>query len=233
MEQRLQKIISGAGICSRRAAEALLQSGKVTVNGKTAALGDKADAEIDDIRIDGKKVGVHEEKITVMLNKPIGYVTTMSDEKGRKTVAQLVENCPVRVLPVGRLDQYSEGLLLLSSDGELIYKLTHPKNEITKRYEVLVRGEQKGINDMSKRMIIDGYMIRPAQVKIIKRVSEGEFLLSVSIHEGRNRQIRKMCAQCGLKVIRLKRVAEGGIILDKTLKAGQWRRLTEKEMKML
>ncbi len=233
MEQRLQKIISGAGICSRRAAEALLEQGKVTVNGKTASLGDKADPEIDDIRVGGRKVGGHERKMTIMLHKPAGYVTTMRDEKGRKDVAQLVSGCPVRVLPVGRLDQYSEGLLLMSSDGDLIYRLTHPKHEISKRYEVTVRGDKANIDGLSREMDIDGYTIRPAQVKTLKTLPNGDFLLSVTIHEGRNRQIRKMCAQCSLRVIRLKRVAEGALTLDRRLKPGQWRELTAAERELL
>ena len=133
MEQRLQKILSGAGICSRRAAEQMLTGGRVTVNGRTAQLGDKADPERDQIAVDGKPVGGAVRAVTIMLNKPAGVVTTMHDEKGRRCVADLVRGCPVRVLPVGRLDQYSEGLLLLSSDGALIQRLTHPSHEITKR----------------------------------------------------------------------------------------------------
>lgn len=233
MEQRLQKIISGAGICSRRAAEKLLEQGRVTVNGQTAGLGDRADEDIDEILVDGKKIGGHERKLTIMLNKPAGVVTTMKDEEGRKTVAELVKSCPVRVLPVGRLDQYSEGLLLMSSDGELIYTLTHPKHEIAKRYEVTVRGDRENIASLSEPMDIDGYRIKPAIVKTIKTLPNGDILLSVTIHEGRNRQIRKMCRQCSLKVIRLKRVAEGELALDKRLKPGQWRELTEGELKKL
>lgn len=233
MEQRLQKIISGAGICSRRAAEKLLEQGRVTVNGQTAGLGDRADEDIDEILVDGKKIGGHERKLTIMLNKPAGVVTTMKDEKGRRTVAELVKNCPVRVLPVGRLDQYSEGLLLMSSDGELIYTLTHPKHEIAKRYEVTVCGDRENIASLSEPMDIDGYRIKPAIVKTIKTLPNGDILLSVTIHEGRNRQIRKMCRQCSLKVIRLKRVAEGELALDKRLKPGQWRALTEGELDKL
>lgn len=233
MEQRLQKIISGAGICSRRAAEKLLEQGRVTVNGQNAGLGDRADEDIDEILVDGKKIGGHERKLTIMLNKPAGVVTTMKDEKGRRTVAELVKNCPVRVLPVGRLDQYSEGLLLMSSDGELIYTLTHPKHEIAKRYEVTVCGDRENIASLSEPMDIDGYRIKPAIVKTIKTLPNGDILLSVTIHEGRNRQIRKMCRQCSLKVIRLKRVAEGELALDKRLKPGQWRALTEGELDKL
>lgn len=233
MEQRLQKILSGAGICSRRAAEQMLTGGRVTVNGRTAQLGDKADPERDQIAVDGKPVGGAVRAVTIMLNKPAGVVTTMHDEKGRRCVADLVRGCPVRVLPVGRLDQYSEGLLLLSSDGALIHRLTHPKHEITKRYEVTVRGEASGIPKLSEPMVIEGYRIRPAQVSVLRRLENGDHVLSVGIHEGRNRQIRRMCAQCGLRVIRLKRVAEGRLTLDPSLAPGTWRELTGREMQIL
>ena len=233
MEQRLQKILSGAGICSRRAAEQLLERGEVRVNGKTAALGDKADPDTDEIVVQGKRLGGHERRMTIMLHKPAGYVTTMSDERGRKTVAQLVTDCPVRVLPVGRLDQYSEGLLLMSNDGELIYRLTHPSHQIDKRYEVTVRGNPAGDEGLSRPMDIDGYRIRPAQIKRLRTLDNGDRVLSIVIHEGRNRQIRKMCQQCGLRVIRLKRVAEGAVALDRTLAAGRWRELTEQELRRL
>lgn len=233
MEQRLQKILSGAGICSRRAAEQMLTGGRVTVNGRTAQLGDKADPERDQIAVDGKPVGGAVRAVTIMLNKPAGVVTTMHDEKGRRCVADLVRGCPVRVLPVGRLDQYSEGLLLLSSDGALIQRLTHPKHEITKRYEVTVRGDASGIPKLSEPMVIEGYRIRPAAVSVLRRLDNGDTVLSIGIHEGRNRQIRRMCAQCGLRVIRLKRVAEGRLTLDPSLAPGKWRELTAREMQIL
>lgn len=233
MEQRLQKILSGAGICSRRAAEQLLACGRVTVNGQTARLGDKADPVRDIVAVDGKPVGGPARAVTIMLNKPAGVVTTMRDEKGRRCVADLVRGCPVRVLPVGRLDQYSEGLLLLSSDGALIQRLTHPKNEITKRYEVTVRGDASGIPKLSRPMVIEGYRIRPAEVAVLRRLENGDAVLSVGIHEGRNRQIRRMCAQCGLRVIRLKRVSEGRLMLDPSLAPGKWRELTAQEMQIL
>lgn len=233
MEQRLQKILSGAGICSRRAAERLLEEGHVTVNGRTAQLGEKADPERDEIAVDGTPVGGHERTMTIMLNKPAGVVTTMHDEKGRRSVADLVQRCPVRVLPVGRLDQYSEGLLLLSNDGELIHRLTHPRHEITKRYEVTVRGDEAGIPRLSRPMVIEGYRIRPAEVKRLHRLDNGDWVLSIGIHEGRNRQIRRMCAQCGLRVIRLKRVAEGRLVLDPKLAPGKWRELSAEELRLL
>ncbi|MDO5546973.1 MAG: pseudouridine synthase [Eubacteriales bacterium] len=233
MEQRLQKILSGAGICSRRAAERLLEEGRVTVNGRTAQLGEKADPECDEIIVDGRRIGGHERTMTIMLNKPAGVVTTMHDERGRRSVADLVQQCPVRVLPVGRLDQYSEGLLLLSNDGELIHQLTHPRHEITKWYEVTVRGDERGIPRLAQPMVIEGYRIRPAEVKTRNRLDNGDWVLSIGIHEGRNRQIRRMCAQCGLRVIRLKRVAEGGLTLDPGLAPGKWRELTGEELRLL
>ena len=156
MQERLQKILSGAGICSRRAAEKLIESGAVTVNGRTAQLGDRADVEADVVCVRGKRVGAHEELHTIMLYKPVGVVTTMSDEKKRKTVADLVKQCPVRVLPVGRLDQYSEGLLLLTNDGELLDALTHPRHHVDKTYEVTVRGAAGNIAKLSERIFSCG-----------------------------------------------------------------------------
>lgn len=233
MEQRLQKILSGAGICSRRAAEKLLEQGVVTVNGQIAGLGDRADPERDDIRVRGTQIGSHERTTIIMLHKPAGVVTTMHDEKGRKSVAELVKSCPVRVLPIGRLDQYSEGLLLMSNDGELIYQLTHPKHQIDKRYEVTVRGDKRHIAELSQPMDIEGYRIQPAQVEVLRTQENGDTVLAITIHEGRNRQIRRMCQQCSLRVIRLKRVAEGNLVLDKRLRPGQWRELTPEEITRL
>ena len=233
MQERLQKILSGAGVCSRRAAEKLIASGAVTVNGGQAQVGDRADLDTDTICVNGRRIGGHESYHTIVLYKPAGVVTTMSDEKNRKTVAQLVKNCPVRVLPVGRLDQYSEGLLLLSSDGALIHRLTHPSHEITKRYEVTVRGDASGIPKLSEPMVIEGYRIRPAAVSVLRRLDNGDTVLSIGIHEGRNRQIRRMCARCSLRVIRLKRVAEGRLTLDPSLAPGKWRELTAREMQIL
>ena len=153
MEERLQKILSAAGVCSRRAAEPLLEEGRVTVNGRVALLGEKADPERDDIRVDGVSIRTKEIKTYLMLHKPVGYVTTLSDERGRATVADLVEDCGVRVWPVGRLDQDSEGLLLLTDDGDLTHRLTHPSHEIDKEYHVTVLG------DVAKALpILRGYM---------------------------------------------------------------------------
>lgn len=233
MQERLQKILSGAGICSRRAAEQLMESGAVTVNGVPAKPGDRADVQLDDIRVNGQKIGQHEALHTIMLYKPAGVVTTMSDEKNRKTVADLVKNCPVRVLPVGRLDQYSEGLLLLTNDGALLDRLTHPRYHVDKLYEVTVRGQRQNLAKLSEPMTIDGYRIRPAQVAVHKIQSDDTFVLHITIHEGRNRQIRKMCAQCGFKVLRLCRLSIGALQLDRSLRPGQWRELSAGELAAL
>lgn len=233
MQERLQKILSGAGLCSRRAAEKWIESGIVTVNGRTAQVGDRADIETDTICVNGKPIGGHEELHTLMLYKPVGVVTTMSDEKKRKTVAELVQQCPARVLPVGRLDQYSEGLLLMTNDGALLDALTHPSSHVDKTYEVTVRGPKEHIPDLGKRMDIDGYTIHPAQVKLCRSDAEGTHVLHITIHEGRNRQIRKMCAQCGFRVLRLCRIAIGPLALDRSLRPGRWRELTPQELSML
>ena len=233
MQERLQKILSGAGVCSRRTAEKWIESGAVTVNGVTAKLGDRADAAEDVICVNGKRIGAHEALHTIMLYKPVGVVTTMSDEKKRRTVAELVQACPVRVLPVGRLDQYSEGLLLLTNDGRLLHALTHPRHHVDKRYEVTVRGAAENIAKLSAPMEIDGYRIHPAQVSHQKTNADGTHLLHITIHEGRNRQIRKMCAQCGFKVVRLCRLSIGSVTLDPFLRPGKWRTLTESELRSL
>ena len=229
MEERLQKLLAQAGLCSRREAERWIDDGRVTVNGKKASVGDKADPRRDKIFVDGKPIGGAEEKVYLMLYKPRGYVTTMKDEHGRKTVADLVRGCGARVVPVGRLDYNSEGLLLLTNDGDLLNALTHPRHEVEKHYEVRVRGNLDNIPKLAEPMEIDGYSIRPATVVTIDR-DELSAKLRLTIHEGRNRQIRKMCEKCGLEVRRLKRVAMGTMPLDPHLKSGAWRELTDEEI---
>ena len=201
MEERLQKILSAAGICSRRASEAYLTAGRVTVNGEAAQLGQRADPETDVICVDGVPVKTTPKPIYVMLNKPRGYVTTVSDEQGRKTVMDLLRGIAGRIYPVGRLDMDSEGLLLLTNDAA----------------ERLARVRDVG-----------GLPIRPAQVRLLRQ-DEGQAVFSIVIHEGRNRQIRRMCAQCGLKVQRLQRVREQQLRLG-DLPLGKWRYLTEREV---
>lgn len=232
MKERLQKIIAQAGVCSRRASEPLIQSGRVTVNGRRAKLGDSADARQDRICVDGKVIGAPESKLYLMLHKPRGYVTTLHDERGRRDISALVKDCGARVYPIGRLDYDSEGLLLLTNDGTLAQKLTHPSHEIPKTYFVSVRGDIARIPELSQPMDIDGYTIRPAIVRIVKQ-EEQQASLRITIHEGRNRQIRKMCEKCGFSIRRLKRESVGKITLDPALSAGKWRVLNEREMEYL
>ncbi len=232
MEERLQKILAKAGLCSRREAEKLINEGRVKVNGHTAVIGESADAEKDKILLNGKPVGPEQEKKYLMLYKPRGYVTTMKDEYGRRNVAELVKGCRQRVVPAGRLDYNSEGLLILTNDGDMLSVLTHPKHEIEKHYEARVRGDLENIPKLSESMEIDGYVIHPAEVTVIER-DDTSAKLGISIHEGRNRQIRKMCEQCGLEVRRLKRTAIGEMKLDPRLKPGEWRELTDEELNYL
>ncbi|MBR4098959.1 MAG: rRNA pseudouridine synthase [Clostridium sp.] len=233
MEERLQKLISASGLASRRTAEAWITDGRVTVNGRTANLGDRADPERDEICIDGRPMRGQGRRICLMLNKPRGYVTTLSDEKGRKTVAQLVSGCGERVWPVGRLDMDSEGLLLLTNDGDLTYRLTHPSHEIEKEYLVWVIGDvDRAIPVLSAPMELDGEPIASASVR--RGRTDGEVTqLSVVIHQGKNRQVRRMCAKAGLEVRRLKRIREGALDLDRALAPGAWRKLTQEEIARL
>jgi 23S rRNA pseudouridine2605 synthase len=232
MKERLQKILSSYGVASRREAEKFIESGRVTVNGLTAKLGDGADSELDVIALDGVPLQTQPAKVYIMLNKPRGYVTTLKDEKGRRNVTELVAGCGARVYPAGRLDMDSEGLLILSNDGALTQAVTHPSGEKEKTYHVSVRGDvSAALEPLTKPMTIDGYVTRPAKVKLLKR-GQRQSLLSVTIHEGRNRQIRKMCAACGLRVDALKRVSEGGLNLG-DLDTGAWRYLTPAEIDAL
>lgn len=232
MMERLQKIISAAGIASRRAAEKMIEQGRVTVNGQRASLGQSADPESDDIRIDGKALSFAAQRLYIMLNKPRGFVTTLSDEKGRPTVAELVRDCGRRVYPVGRLDMDSEGLLLLTDDGEFANAMMHPRLEVGKTYETLVSGDaQAALPILRSALDIDGYIIRPAQAEIVGREGD-KSLLSITIHEGRNRQVRKMCEKASLRVHRLRRVSEGTLELG-DLPLGKWRKLTENEMTII
>ena len=228
MEERLQKLLSAAGICSRRRAEDYLLAGRVTVNGRPAGLGDKADPQRDEIRVDGKAISAPSAHTYIMLHKPRGYVTTLSDEKGRKTVAQLVEGCGARVWPVGRLDMDSEGLLLLTDDGAFTHRLTHPSHRVEKEYHVEVSGDiVRALSMLSRPMVVDGEEMEADRVE-----RTGESTLTIVIHQGKNRQVRRMCAAAGLRVRRLIRVREGELLLG-GLKAGRWRALTEAELALL
>lgn len=234
MKERLQKILSARGVCSRRRAEELILAGKVTCNGAVARLGDVADPETDEILVDGRPLPSPEKNVYIMLHKPKGYVTTLSDEKGRPNAARLVADCGVRVYPVGRLDMDSEGLLIFTNDGEFANKLMHPKHEVNKTYHVTVRlFSADGLERLKKPIMLDGYTIRKPEVTLLRNWEEsGKAKLSVTIHEGRNRQVRRMCDAAGMSVTRLVRVSEGNLKLG-DLPAGKWRYLTDREVNLL
>ncbi len=225
---------------SRRAAEDEISAGNVTVNGEIAQLGAKIDPENDTVIWNGKEIksgALH--RTYIMLNKPMGYVTTMSDEKGRKTAAELISDVGCRVYPVGRLDMYSEGLLLFTDDGELANKLTHPSHSIPKHYLVKVKGAlgKEQMTVLTSDMELDGYKLRPIKARIIKngetdRFGEVYSTLMITLFEGRNRQIRQMCEKSGITVMRLKRIAIGDIKLN-SLESGKWRHLSEEEVEYL
>lgn len=232
MKERLQKIIAAAGICSRRAAEELLRQGRVRVNGQPAALGDQADPESDIITVDGLPLRRDTRRVYLMLNKPRGYVTTLSDERGRRTAAELVSGCGARVYPVGRLDMDSEGLLLMTNDGAWMQRLLHPSHQIEKEYRVTVTGPVEGAAQrLAAIRDLEGERIRPARVRELWR-DGSKAVLSVTIHEGKNRQIRRMCRQAGLAVRRLQRLREHTLTLG-DLPVGQWRYLTQQELRDL
>ena len=232
MAERLQKILSARGVASRRTAENWIQQGRVTVNGIPARLGDTADPEQDEILLDGKPLPRGREPVYILLNKPRGYVTTLSDEQGRPNAAQLVADCGVRVYPVGRLDMDSEGLLLFTNDGAFANALMHPKHQVKKTYDVWVTGYVPGAEIRLARPIeLDGYTIRKPEVKLFK--AEGNRArLRMTIHEGRNRQIRRMCQAAGMTVTRLRRIREGSLSLG-DLAPGAWRYLTREEVARL
>ena len=233
MTERLQKLISAAGLMSRRAAEEAISAGRVCVNGQRAALGEKADPETDLITVDGKELPKDTTKLYLMLNKPRGYVTTLSDEKGRKSGTELMGELGSRVYPVGRLDMYSEGMLLMTNDGDFANRVMHPSHEVSKVYRTWVTGEniEKAARMLRRPMEIDGCTVHALGVDIVQCFPGGA-LLSITIREGRNRQIRKMCEKAGLKVTRLQRVAEGDVELG-SLKSGCYRALTKNEIKSL
>ncbi|ADQ06912.1 pseudouridine synthase [Caldicellulosiruptor hydrothermalis 108] len=221
---RLQKFMAQCGVASRRKCEEIILQGRVKVNGKLVnQLGFKVDPEKDVVEVDGKRISLQRQKVYIMLNKPFGVISSAKDEKGRKTVVDLVKDkVNVRVFPVGRLDFDTTGLILLTNDGEFAYKVTHPKHDIEKTYIALIKGipSKEEIERFEKGLLIDGKMTAPAKFKILKLIN-GNALVEIKIHEGRNRQIRKMCDQIGHKVLKLKRVAIGKLQLGK-LKEGKF-----------
>lgn len=229
MAERLQKIISAAGLMSRRAAEEYIEAGRVKLNGVIAKLGDRAE-ETDVITVDEKPLPRIEGRTYIMLNKPCGYVTSMSDEKGRRNVTELIKG-QRRVYPVGRLDMYSEGLLIMTNDGDFANTLMHPSHEFRKTYRTWVRGEDIGlaVEHLRGELDIGDYIVQADNVDIESLIPGGAVLL-ITISEGRNRQVRKMCACVGLKITRLMRVSEGPLELG-TLPIGKWRHLTESEIR--
>lgn len=230
---RISKFLSDRGVMSRRAADGEIEKGNVKVNGTPAQLGQKIDPVTDTVTVNGKKVGRGDEKVCLVLNKPRGYVTTMHDERGRKSVSDLVSELGIRVYPIGRLDRDSEGLLLMTNDGELANMLTHPKYHKPKTYDVTVEGKasEEQIERLGKPFKLDGYITKPAEVKRFTG-DECTTVLQIKLFEGRNRQIRRMCETVGLKVIALKRISIGDINLGK-LPTGKWKMLTAEQIETL
>ena len=232
MTERIQKILSSYGVASRRKAEEMILAGRVYCNGKQCVLGETADPDVDEILVDNKPLPKLEQRCYIMLNKPRGFVTTLSDEKGRKNVAQLVEDCGQRVFPIGRLDMDSEGLLLFTNDGDFANCLMHPKHEIQKTYRVAVlEYEETKLQKLQLPVVLDGYQIKPPKIELESQNGNKAKIL-VTIHEGRNRQVRRMCAMAGLTVMRLERISEGKLQLG-NLQKGKWRYLTEEEIEQL
>ena len=231
---RLQKFIADAGLMSRRAAEAEIERGNVSVNGHVAELGSKVDPSSDHVTLRGKKIAyARREHTYIMMNKPRGYLCSTSDDRGRKCVTDLLDGVDARIYPVGRLDMISEGMLLLTDDGELKNRLTHPRHTIPKIYRVKVSGSvsEEQYEILTSALEIDGYKIKPVDV-VITSEDESGTVMKMTLFEGRNRQIRKMCEQAGLTVKRLSRVSIGNLKLD-GLPVGKWRYLTEAEVEYL
>lgn len=231
---RLQKYLAHAGIASRRAAEEIIKQGRVKVNDTVITDMGVTVNENDLVIVDGKTVGIQEEKVYIALNKPVGYVSTAKDQFGRPTVLDLVKDIDKRLYPVGRLDYDTSGLILLTNDGEFTYQLTHPKHEINKVYEALVKGvpSDEEIKKFETGLEIEDYITSPATFILKKVEPNNNSLVRITIHEGKNRQVRKMCEAIGHKVITLKRISIGPIALN-NLQEGKWRRLSEKELESL
>lgn len=231
-EIRLQKYLADCGIASRRKSEELIKQGQVKVNGKTITeLGTKVIPNKDSVEYNGKKIELKKEYVYILLNKPIGYVTTVKDQFNRDSVLDLVKTNK-RLVPVGRLDMYTSGALILTNDGDFVYKVTHPKHEIEKTYTVTIIGivKKEEVEKLKKGMEIENYITKPAKVKILKIDEEkNQSRLEITIHEGKNRQVRKMCEAIGHKVLALHRSKIAGIDV-KDIPLGKWRYLTNKEV---
>ncbi len=234
MKERLQKILANAGIASRRSAETLIKQGRVRIDGQVVTeMGIKVDPDRHKIECDGKTVTCTEEKIYILLNKPKGYVTTMSDPQGRPIVTSLLKNISARLFPVGRLDLETEGALILTNDGELAQQIQHPSYEVNKTYEAVVQGRPDSIKiaRLQKGIILEGKKTWPAKIKIIEK-KRHDTTIMITIHEGKKRQVRKMFAAVGHRVINLKRTAYGGLLLG-SLKPGKYRILKKKELNLI
>ena len=235
MEERLQKYLAQCGVASRRKCEELILQGRVQVNGVTLTeLGTKINPEKDKIKFDGKDIKQAQKLVYILLNKPIGYVTTADDQFGRDTVLDLVK-VKERIVPVGRLDMYTSGALILTNDGDFVYQVTHPKHEIEKTYTVTIKGivQNSEVEQLRNGIKIDDYITKPARVKILKTDTEKDISrLEITIHEGKNRQVRKMCEAVGRKVLALHRSKIGGIGV-KDIELGKWRYLTANEVQQI
>jgi 23S rRNA pseudouridine2605 synthase len=234
MTERLQKVMAEFGVASRRKCEEMIAAGKVKVNGYLITEpGTKVDKEKDAIEVDGKIIKCSESRVYILLNKPVGYITSAKDQFGRPTVLDLLKGISVRVFPIGRLDYDTEGLILLTNDGDLTYRITHPKHNIDKTYRALIDGEA-GTNDIENfknGIAVEDYVASPAKLEIIRHI-KGNSIVDITIHEGKNRQVRKMCAAIGHEVIWLKRIKIGKIELGE-LKIGEWRYLNDAEVEYL
>jgi pseudouridine synthase len=231
---RLNKYIAACGVCSRRGADALIASGRVSVNGAAVnTMGPDIDETNDAVCLDGKPLRLENRKVYIMLNKPAGYLSTCRDDRGRKTVLSLVSGAGARIFPVGRLDMDTEGLLLLTNDGDFAYRCTHPSHEVTKEYFAVVSGplSDAALDLLRSGVMLDGEKTRPARVELIRR-TPNETHFSITIHEGKNRQVRRMIEFAGASVRYLKRISEGSLALG-GLKTGVWRKLTEDEVNRL
>ncbi len=236
MEERIQKLLSSWGVCSRRAAEKLIAEGRIRKNGHPVAIGDKADPVHDLLTLDGREIGDlgnGGKKYYIMLNKPRGYVTTAKDELGRRCVTDLVSELDVRLYPVGRLDRDSEGLLLLTNDGDFTNRITHPSHGVTKVYRVSVKGKIEPETELAflEGVESEGELLQARKVVIVSEAEERS-VVEITLSEGKNRHIRRLCEAFGLEVLRLKRIAEGGVLLG-GLPTGKWRELTPQELATL